>query len=67
VTLTNGAAIVTWNSVPTLTYQLQSKDDLLADTWNDVGPTVLTLTSVGTATDNSLNPNQRFYRVVLLP
>jgi hypothetical protein len=67
VSLTNNAATVTWTSIPTQTYQLQYKDSITATNWNNIAPNVSATDTNTSATDIAIGPNQRFYRVMLVP
>ena len=63
ITVSDGVATVTWNSVPSQSYRLLYKDDLLAANWSVVPRDV---TAVGTSTSHTNligGAMQRFYRV----
>jgi len=66
VTLTNGAIALTWSSIPTLSYQLQSSLDLNAGIWSNSGNPILATGSLMTVS-NAMAWPQQFYRVLLQP
>jgi hypothetical protein len=67
VRVTNGIAVITWNSVASQTYRVQYKDRLTDNDWLDAGPAVLATNSTTTVTIVIGSAPQRFYRVTLIP
>jgi len=67
IKLTNGTAVVTWDSIPGKMYRLQYKVNMSSTNWIDVPPDVTATGLSTTATDAGSNSSQRFYRVRLLP
>ena len=68
MTLTNGAATLTWSAVAGQTYQLQFSTDLTQNNWTNLGKLVFPTHGVMTTTDSdAAGSPQRFYRVVLYP
>jgi len=65
--VSNGTAVVTWDSIPGRTYRLQYKTGMNITNWFDVSPDVTAAGLSTTATDAASNSSQRFYRVRLLP
>jgi len=66
IRLTNGLAVITWNSVAGQTYRLQYKDRLIDTTWQDVLPDVLATGPITTLTNGLSGATQRFYRLRLM-
>jgi hypothetical protein len=64
--MTNGIAIVTWNSVAGQTYRLQYKNSLADTTWQDALPDVLATGPTTTLTNALGGATRRFYRVMLV-
>jgi len=63
ITVLNGVATITWNSVSNQSYVLLYKDDLTSANWVEV-PTTIVATNSSASTTNLLNGvPQRFYRV----
>jgi hypothetical protein len=62
---TNGAAIVTWNSVAGQTYRLQYKTNLAAPSWTSVLPDLTATGPITVATNNVSGDPQRFYRLIV--
>jgi hypothetical protein len=67
VTVTNNAAVVTWNSIASQTYQLQSENSVIAGSWTNVGANVLATGTNSSATDTAIGAGQKFYRIMLVP
>lgn len=67
ITLTNGAATLTWSAVVGQIYQLQYSDDLTRTNWSFLTKPSVATNGVMTATDfdDIASFAQRFYRVVL--
>jgi len=67
ITLTNGAATLTWSAVAGQIYQLQYSDDLTRTSWPFLTKPSVATNGVMTATDfdDIASFAQRFYRVVL--
>ncbi len=64
ISITNGVAVISWNSQPGQTYRLQYTDNMLAPAWQDVLPAVTATGSTTTAT-NAVGPTtERYYRIV---
>ncbi len=67
IILSNGLAVVTWDSVPGRSYKLQYNDNLLDTNWTDVLPDV---TATGAKAGSVLTETgipHRYYRVMLVP
>ena len=66
MTLTNGAATLTWSAVAGQFYQMQCSTNLATTNWNPVGKLIFASDGTMTTTDASAAAfPQRFYRVVL--
>jgi hypothetical protein len=63
VRMTNGIAVISWNSVAGQTYRLQYKNRLTDTVWQDALPEVLAIGPITALTNAVGNSNQRFYRV----
>jgi hypothetical protein len=63
----NGAAVLTWASIPNATYRVQYKSALADPTWNDLTPNITATDSTTSATDANSPAAQRYYRIVALP
>lgn len=62
-----GTATVFWSSVPGRTYQVQYKDDLAENGWNQLPETVIATGSTASQLDDTAGTNnRRFYRVMLV-
>ena len=66
ITISNGVAVITWNSVASNYYRLQYKNNLLDANWTDLAPDILTTGPVTSATNVLGGVPQRFYRVELV-
>ncbi len=66
IAISNGAAVITWTTVPGHTYRLQSKDYLEETNWTDIVPEIQATESTATATDPIATSSQRFYRVFVV-
>lgn len=62
-----GGFIISWQSVPGDSYQVQFKEMMPGSTWENLGNPVTTTTSIGTITDSTISAGTRFYRVKLMP
>jgi uncharacterized repeat protein (TIGR03803 family) len=68
ITLTNGAATLTWSAVAGQFYQLQYSTDLTQNNWTNLSKLIFPTSGVMTTTDaNAAAFSQLFYRVVLFP
>jgi uncharacterized repeat protein (TIGR03803 family) len=68
ITLTDGAATLTWSTVAGQAYQLQYSTNLAPANWNSFGKPVVAPGGTMTQTDyDAANSPQRCYRVVLSP
>jgi hypothetical protein len=67
VRLTNGNAVLTWNSVANCTYRLQYKNALPDSNWSDILPNVTATGALATMTNAASGVPQRFYRVKVMP
>jgi len=68
ITLTNGAATLTWSAVAGQTYQLQYSTDLTQNNWTNLNKRIFPTSGIMTTTDsNAAAVPRRFYRVVLFP
>jgi uncharacterized repeat protein (TIGR03803 family) len=64
----NGNTInLTWDSVAGQSYQLQCASSVAATNWTTLGSTVLATNGLISVSDTSPPPDQRFYRVALVP
>ena len=54
--LTNNAAVVTWNSIASQTYQLQYENSVTAGSWTNVGANVPATGTTSSATDAAIAP-----------
>jgi hypothetical protein len=62
----NGRILISWNSAPGQSYQVQFSPDLNYPYWYNLGPAISAVGST-TSTSDAIGPDlQRFYRVVLL-
>jgi hypothetical protein len=66
VVVSNGVALITWNSTPGLSYRVQYKTDLNSTNWNNVNPIVTATNITSSVTDNVGTDSQRFYRVQIV-
>jgi hypothetical protein len=66
IRVTNGLAVITWNSVAGQIYRLQYKDSLSATNWQDALPDVTATGPTTTATNALGGATHRFYRVILV-
>lgn len=65
VTQANGQILISWNSAPGQSYQVQYSPDLNYPYWYNLGPAITAVGSI-TSTSDAIGPDpQRFYRVVL--
>jgi hypothetical protein len=67
LSVTNGAAAVTWSAVPGLNYYLQSKKSLTDPAWFSNFPALTATGELATATNSLGTSTQRFYRILLGP
>ncbi len=67
IVLSNGMAIVTWDSVPGRSYKLQYKDDITDSTWTDAPPDITATGGKAAAALSQSGIDRRYYRVMLLP
>jgi len=67
VTITNGAAVVNWNSIAGQIYQLQYESDPTSRNWTGLLPAVTASGINCSATDPAIGSGQRYYRVMLVP
>jgi hypothetical protein len=58
--------IITWSAVPTFTYRMQSKSNLLDAAWDNLVPLVTATNSTADYTDQRGSGN-KFYRVMVVP
>ncbi len=65
--VTNGVALITWNSIAGQVYRVQYKDRMTDNGWQDALPDVLATGSTTTLTNAVGSATQRFYRVTLAP
>ena len=64
--LTNNTIAITWSSVASLIYQLQSNNSLNGTNWINVSPNVTATGPTATETNAVGNTSQQFYRISLL-
>jgi hypothetical protein len=64
---TTNMIVLTWSAVPGQKYQVQSKTDLTATTWANLGQPVLAAGSTASATNSTGSFSQGYYRVVVVP
>jgi hypothetical protein len=68
IEVSNGAATITWLSIPNRTYRVQFTQDMATGSWTDLQLDVTAMGTTSTKVDNTVGASgQRFYRVVLLP
>ncbi len=68
ITLTDGAATLTWSAVAGQAYQLQYSTNLAQANWNSFSKPIVAFSGTMTKTDyDAANSPQRYYRVVLFP
>jgi len=63
ITVTDGAAVVTWSALTGRTYRLQLKNEVTSTNWTDVAPDIIATTSLASATNNVGTSETRFYRI----
>jgi hypothetical protein len=63
----NSARIISWNTIPGLTYQPQYKDTITQTNWLNIGGNLSSTNSTLQILDNSVVSPQRFYRVQVMP
>ncbi len=61
-----GGIMLTWSTVPGVSYQLQYNADLTETNWINLGSATTASNSITSATDAFTN-SQRFYRVMVVP
>jgi len=64
--VSNGVAVITWNSVSGQTYRLQYKDSVTDANWNDVAQAVQATGPTASATNLVGSVPHRFYRVMVV-
>ena len=68
IAVSNGAATITWLSIPNRTYRVRFTQDLGTGSWTDLPPDVTATGATATKVDNTIGASgRRFYRVILLP
>ena len=67
ISLNAGAVQISWGSIPGRTYRVEYKNFLTSPSWLVLPGDVLADASTSTRTDPGPFPQQRFYRVLLLP
>jgi hypothetical protein len=65
ISVTNGSAILTWQTVVGGHYQAQFKNDLSQTNWNDFGNSVTAAGNSLSATNGVSGFGQRYYRVIV--
>ncbi len=63
----NKEVILSCSSLPARNYQLQYKDDILSNSWTDLGPGTTATSTTITYSDGPILQRQRFYRVLERP
>ncbi|HVV01976.1 MAG TPA: malectin domain-containing carbohydrate-binding protein, partial [Verrucomicrobiae bacterium] len=63
LSVTNGWAVVEWESSPGSTYQVQTTDTLLHPSWKAVGTNVTATATLSRATNGVDSATARFYRI----
>ena len=66
ISVSNGAAIITWNAAAGHTYRLQFQDTPSPSNWNDVQPDILAVGATASATNSVGSSGTAFYRVRLV-
>jgi hypothetical protein len=67
ISINSNVATISWNGVSGKIYQVQFKNDLGAQTWNNLHPSITATNSTASATENGItNFLQRFYRIQIL-
>ncbi|HEV2693756.1 MAG TPA: zinc-dependent metalloprotease family protein, partial [Verrucomicrobiae bacterium] len=66
-TYSNRVVRFNWNSLPGPHYQVQYRTNLIAGTWSNLGPAMLSSTTVTGIVDITSNSAIRFYRVNVWP
>jgi hypothetical protein len=66
ILLTNGVIELQWTSTPGYTYRVQTNNSLIDGEWNDLPPDILATGPTTTASDDVVDAEARFYRIVLL-
>jgi len=56
-----------WTSMPGRTYRVQFKDDLSVSGWSEASQTVTAAGTIAVWTEQGQSPENRFYRVLLVP
>lgn len=67
LSISNGAAALTWNSFTNGIYRVEHKSNLSDPGWTALVPSMTAADSTVTVFDDAHTNTQRFYRVVLLP
>ena len=62
--VTNDTAILTWQTSPSVIYQLQYNNDLTSSNWVGLGNSQVALSNSLSATNNLNGAEQRYYRIV---
>jgi len=58
---------LTWSSIPTRSYQMQSRTDFMSGDWDDLGAPTVASNRLATVSDPGPAAPQRYYRVILKP
>jgi hypothetical protein len=68
ITISGNTATLVWNAISNATYQVQSRTNISAATWQPAGPPITATNSLGTASDIIIPAvSQRFYRLSVMP
>jgi hypothetical protein len=62
--LSDGLLLLTWNSEPGRSYQVESKDQLAEPSWHDAGRVTATNAQTSSAQEIPAGPGSRFFRIV---
>jgi uncharacterized repeat protein (TIGR01451 family) len=66
-TLSNGALVITWSSIPGQTYRVQYSTNLSDGAWQDLSPDITAGDVTASQSDSTSSGEQRFYRVMVVP
>jgi hypothetical protein len=63
ITVTNGIATITWQSITGRLYRLEYKDELMLPTWTEVPVDIVGAGATTSTTNATGSATNRFYRV----
>jgi len=67
ISVSNGFALIAWNSIPGQTYRLQYKAGFDDTNWSDIVPDFIASGAITSGSDPVISAGNRFYRILLVP